>query len=145
MKKSKALEFRRHIESSAALQDDSTALESLWMFPKFEDLIGKTIDQGIRFRYNGKLYKTRQSVVIQDQYPPSISTAALFVRIAENDAGNTADNPIPFEKNMELNEGKYYLQNGITYVCTRKLDACYWNLNDVVGSYVDVINTISEV
>jgi len=37
---------------------------------------------------------------------------------------------------MELVQGKYYSENGVTYLCIRSLDASYWELSALVGNYV---------
>lgn len=138
MKRSEALAYRSAIESAASFFSDREALNSKWMFPTFSDLIGITVEEGTRFRYNGDLYKMRQTAVIQEIYPPSIDTASLYVRVSEDDQGSI-DNPIPFELNMELIENKYYTQNGVLYRCRESLNACYWNLSDVTGRYVEVV------
>lgn len=54
------------------------------------------------------------------------------------------DNPIPYNNNMELFEGKYYIQNGVTYICIRSTGtAVYNNLADLVGLYVEVYTEVS--
>lgn len=40
---------------------------------------------------------------------------------------------------MELEAGKYYKQDGAVYKCIRSLAACYWNLKDIVGNYVEKV------
>jgi hypothetical protein len=58
--------------------------------------------------------------------------------IAESDAG-TIDNPIAYEVNMELVEGKYYTEEGVKYLCVRALAQSVWHLADLVGNYVEVV------
>ena len=66
--------------------------------------------------------------------------AALSEEINETNAG-TKEDPIPYNNNMELFEGKYYSQNSITYKCTRNTEqAVYQDLSGLVGIYVEVAN-----
>lgn len=50
----------------------------------------------------------------------------------------TIDNPIEHSINMELIEGRYYVENNTIYLCTRSLAASYWPLSQLVGQYVEV-------
>lgn len=111
------------------------------MYPAWEDFIGKSLEVGFKVIYEDKLYKVKQKIetVLEDQYP-SITTAALYEEINESAAG-TLEDPIPYNNNIELEEGKYYSQKGVTYLCTRSTgQAVYNNLSDLVGIYVQAIN-----
>ena len=106
-------------------------------------LNGDMIAMNTKFQYNGKLWAARQSVVISEVYPPSIDTAALYVEVTEDYVDGveqgTLENPIPYEGNMVLEEGKYYAQDGVTYLCTRDTgNPVYHALKDLVGLYVEV-------
>lgn len=117
--------------------DDSEALKRKNYYPQWDDFIGKSLEVGFKVIYEGKLYKVRQKVetVLENQYP-SINTAALYEEINESAAG-TLEDPIPYNNNMELEEGKYYSQGGITYLCTRSTgQPVYHNLSDLVNLYV---------
>lgn len=62
----------------------------------------------------------------------------MYERIDEQHLGNLYD-PIPFEGNMELVEGKYYSQAGVLYLCTIGSGTpVYRDLNDFVGIYVEI-------
>ncbi len=79
---------------------------------------------------------------MQAQYPPSVDTAALYVGIVDTTVDGTLgtrENPIAFRLNMELEQGKFYKQDGAVYKCIRSLAACYWNLKDIVGNYVEKV------
>lgn len=103
---------------------------------------GKPILAGTRVQYNGKLWEARQDHNIASIYAPSLATASLWKEVVEdyNEEGEengTQDNPIPYEGNMALEEGKYYSQDGVVYVCTRSTGAPVYNaLRDLVGIYV---------
>lgn len=118
---------------------DKDALENKDIYLDFNSLIGETVPLGYKFTYEGKLYKTRQnSLLIQEQYKPSIDTASLYEEINEKNQG-TIDDPIPYNNNMELFEGLYYIQNEVIYKCTRSTGIpVFHNLSDLVGLYVEI-------
>ena len=115
------------------------ALSVKLLYPQWNTFIGKSLKQGMRVLYDSKLYNVRQEVatVLENQYP-SINTAALYEEINETNAG-TFDDPIPYNNNMELFEGKYYIQDDVIYKCTRNTEqAVYHPLSSLVGIYVEV-------
>ena len=58
--------------------------------------------------------------------------------IDETHAG-TQEDPIPYSGNMELENGKYYSQDGVIYLCNRDTEIpVYQELKDLVGLYVTV-------
>lgn len=102
---------------------------------------GQPIAMGVRAQYNGKLWECRQDHNIASIYAPSLATASLWKEVTEEGADvGTLENPIPYDGNMELEEGKYYSQDGVTYLCTRSTGVPVYNaLKDLVGIYVDVV------
>lgn len=134
--KEKARQLRALIVKAAVSLSDTDALKAKELF----DLWAVDVEYAIgkRLRYNGTLYKVRQAHTSQADWTPDIATS-LYEEVAEPGQGDTADNPIPYNNNMELFEGKYYSQNGVVYVCTRSTGiAVYNNLADLVGIYVAV-------
>lgn len=118
---------------------DGQALSVKLLHPEWEEFIGGSLSVGERVMYDDKLYKVKQEInpVLENQ-PPSIETAALYEEINEKHAG-TKEDPIPFNNNMELELGKYYSQNGVTYMCFRdSQQPVYQNLADLVGIYVQI-------
>ena len=99
---------------------------------------GKPILTGVRVQYEGKLWEVRQDHNIASIYAPSLATASLWKEVTEETADvGTIDNPIPYEGNMELEEGRYYSQDGVVYLCTRATGVPVYNaLKDLVGIYV---------
>lgn len=118
---------------------DNEALKVKSMYPYWNEFISKSLTTGMKVQYNDKLYRVRQDIAtVLENQPPSISTAALYEEINETAAG-TKDDPIPYNNNMALEEGKYYSQDGVTYKCTRSTgQAVYNSLKDLVGIYVEV-------
>ena len=118
---------------------DEEALAYTKYYPNWEDYINKSLPVNFKIQYNGKLFKTLQPVnpVLENQ-PPSIHTASLYTEINETHAG-TKEDPIPYSGNMRLELGKYYIQNGVTYLCTRDtINPVYHDLSALVGLYVQV-------
>jgi hypothetical protein len=123
------------------------ALEVQSWYPKLYETDGfkegDTLAMNTKFQYDGKLWAARQTVVVSSVYPPSIDTAALYVEVTEDYVDGveqgTLENPIEYSGNMVLEEGKYYAQDGVTYLCTRDTgNPVYHALKDLVGLYVEV-------
>ena len=120
--------------------DDNTALRMMEFYPTFQSLIGKTVKQGFKFTYGGKLWATVQpEMTIQAHYPPSVGMESLYAEICESHAG-TEDDPIPYSGNMALESGKYYMQDFEIYLCTRDtLISVHQPLKELVGIYVELV------
>lgn len=103
---------------------------------------GKPIFTGTRVQYYGKLWECRQDHNIASHFAPSLATASLWKEVTEEGADvGTIENPIPYDGNMELEEGRYYSQDGVVYLCTRSTGVPVYNaLKDLVGIYVELIN-----
>lgn len=120
--------------------DDAQALTVKAIHPQWSEVIGQTVKQGFRFLYSDVLYKVIQpdGLTIQDQYIPGEGTESLYVVINETNAG-TQEDPIPYAGNMALENGKYYSQDGVIYLCNRDTEIpVYQALKDLVGLYVTV-------
>lgn len=104
---------------------------------------GDTITMNAKVQHDGKLYAARQTHTITRVYAPSLDTAALWVEVTEDYVDGketgTLENPIAYTGNMILEEGKYYEQNEIVYLCTRDSGSpVYHDLQYLVGLYVEV-------
>lgn len=121
------------------ITDNKDAVKIKSLYPKWKDIIGKTVKEGYKFTYREDLYKVIQpELTIQEHYVPGQGTESLYERIDETHAG-TVDDPIPYDGNMELFNGKYYIQNDVIYLCTRDSGQPLYNpLADLVGLYVEV-------
>lgn len=118
---------------------DEQALTVKTIYPLWEKIIGQTVRKDYKFQYADKLYKTIQdNLLIQEQYIPGEGTESLYTVIDETHAG-TQEDPIPYDGNMELENGKYYSQDGVIYLCNRDTEIpVYQDLKDLVGIYVEV-------
>ena len=140
MKQSKLLALRALIEKSAVSLDDGDALDAVELFPAWAP--GTEYKQDARLRHEGALYRVRQAHTSQAIYPPGApGTEALYARVERPGQGDTPDNPIPYNGNMELLENKYYSEDGVVYRCIRSTGIPVYNrLADLVNIYVEVVS-----
>ena len=131
-----ALLIRQQINTLTV--DDNTALRMKDFYPAFESVIGQTVKQGFKFTHGGKLWRTEQpEMTIQEHYAPGMGTESLYSEVCETHAG-TLEDPIPYNGNMALESGKYYMQNSKIYRCTRDtVNPVYNALSELVGLYVE--------
>lgn len=132
--------IRSAMDNAAIVLTDEQALSSKELYPKWEDLMGQTVEMGFRFRWQDKLYKTKQkSYTFESHYVPGATgTESLFEVIDEGHEG-TYEDPIPYETNMEIFEGLYYSQYDVLYLCIRSSgQPLYHDLADLAGNYVEV-------
>lgn len=138
----KAQHLRPVMEQASQSLEDSVALTAKELFPKWENLVekGVEVEKGFRFQYDNKLYRTEQSTYkfVEHYVPGTVGTESLFSKVDKNHKG-TIEDPIPYEQNMEIYEGLYYSQNGVTYLCIRNSgQPLYHDLSVIVGNYVEV-------
>ncbi len=116
--------------------DDETALRMVEYYPDWT--AGTAYKAGDRLAYNGDLYKVLQAHTAQETWLPGTGTESLYTRIDEQHDGTKYD-PIPYNGNMALQSGKYYIQNNILYLCNRDTGQPVYNaLAELVGLYVEV-------
>ena len=67
------------------------------------------------------------------------NAASLWTEICETHDGTKYD-PVPYSGNMALENGKYYTQDGVLYLCNRDTgNPVYHPLSALVGLYVTVV------
>ena len=117
---------------------DTESLEMKDWFPEWEEKMGQQVNEGEKYQYGGKLWKVLQQHTVQENWKPGEGTESLYTEVSKGHAG-TKEDPIPYDNNMELENGKYYSQDGETYLCTRSTGIPVYNpLKDLVGIYVEV-------
>ena len=117
---------------------DEESLEVKDQYPEWESKMGQQVNVGEKYRYDGRLWKVLQQHTVQENWKPGKGTESLYTEVSESHAGTKKD-PIPYNNNMELENGKYYSQDGVTYLCTRDTGIPVYNpLADLVGIYVEV-------
>lgn len=105
----------KYIKSARVTADDPTALSGKELYPVWEaDIVVKEDE---RYQYGDKLYKCKQDHVTQAVYTPDIIPALWDVIDVEH--AGTLEDPIPYDPNMVVYNGKYYTYDGIVYKCIR--------------------------
>ena len=116
--------------------DDNTALRMTEFYPEWAS--GQSYTVGYKVQRNGKLWRVLQAHTSQAGWEPE-NAASLWTEICESHAG-TLDDPIPYSGNMALESGKYYMQDGKIYRCTRDTGNPVYNaLSELVGLYVEEV------
>ena len=114
--------------------DDNTALRMVEFYPEWAENAEYTA--GYKVQRNGKLWRCIQAHTSQIGWEPE-NAASLWTEICESHAG-TLEDPIPYSGNMALESGKYYMQDGKVYRCTRDTGNPVYNaLSELVGLYVE--------
>lgn len=132
----KAKALRALIEKGSSSLSDEEALSSVELFQHWK--AGEKYYKNDRMSYKGILYKALKAHTSQNDWTPDI-TPSLYTEVALPDAG-TIDNPIPYNNNMALEEGKYYIQNDVKYYCFRSTEIPVYNdLESLIAIYVEKV------
>ena len=127
------------VKQAKQVTDDQEALELQILYKSWDQQIGKQLNAGEYVQHEGKQYRVLQAHTAQSTWAPGNGTESLFVVIDKEHTG-TLDDPIPYDGNMELFNGKYYIQNEVVYLCTRDRGApLYHDLSSLVGTYVEEV------
>ena len=114
--------------------DDDTALRMLEFYPEWASDTDYTV--GYKVRRGGRLWCCIQAHTSQAGWEPE-NAASLWTEICESHAG-TPEDPIPYNGNMALESGKYYMQDGKIYRGIRDtVNPVYNALSELVGLYVE--------
>lgn len=121
---------------NTAQVDDNTALRMRSYYPEWQSGADYTV--GYKVQHGDRLWRCRQAhSAIVGWEPPNV--ASLWEQVCESHSG-AEDDPIPYEGNMALVAGLYYVQDGEWYRCIRDtINPVYHALRDLVGHYVEVI------
>ena len=95
---------------------DGEALKVKDIYPEWEELWGQALPAGFKLQYGDGLYKVVQAHAAQEGWKPD-ALPALYALVQDSHAGTLQD-PIPYQRMMLLEEGKYYTQGGKVYLCT---------------------------
>ena len=121
------------------------SLAKKYFFPAWEDLIGTEVDVQFRFCYEGTLYEVIQRHIPQDDWKPGTGTESLY-KVVQIEHTGTLDDPIQWVQNMVLEEGKYYTDKGVLYLCIRNSEiGMSFDLEVLVsGGYVQVVENLQN-
>lgn len=116
------------------------ALDYMAIIYPWDYYLGKSLEVGMLVVYEDKPWRVRQAHTAMEIYPPSLDTASLYETIDKEHSGE-ANDPIPYTPPMEIFKGKYYIEDGVVYKCTRDSEvALSHNLSTLVGLYVEIVN-----
>lgn len=102
---------------------DEQALDNMEWFPVWGDEnapMGLEVDAGFMCRNKTKeekeysLYKALQPHTLSAEWIPGQGTESLYAKVSLHKG--TKEDPIPYEQNMLIEEGKYYTQDGVMYI-----------------------------
>lgn len=131
-----AKKMRPLIELAVQSLDDETAIQAVALYPNWMSNTTYIVDH--RVRDGDKLYKCTQTHTSLPGWEPS-NTPAIWVCINETHLGSI-DEPIPYDGNMVLENGLYYSQNKVIYMCIRDtVSPVYHDLKDLIGLYVEIV------
>ena len=116
--------------------DDNTALRMRDFYPEWTPNTAYSV--GFKVQYKGKLWRVMQAHTSQNGWEPA-NAPALWEQINETHTGELTD-PIPYNGNMRLENGKYYIQDNVIYLCNRDtVNPVYNPLAELVGIYVEIV------
>ncbi|MDD7634073.1 MAG: hypothetical protein PUK20_03990 [Firmicutes bacterium] len=116
--------------------DDNIALRMVEFYQEWA--AGQDYTAGYKVQHGGKLWRCLQAHTAQTGWEPE-NTPALWTEVCETHAG-TLEDPIPYDGNMALESGKYYIQDYAIYLCNRDTGNPVYNpLAELVGLYVKAI------
>lgn len=133
----RARELRAIIVKAAQSLDNDIAVKAPELYDEWKP--GVSYIAGEKLRRNNRVCQVQenQGHTSQVGWEPE-NTPSLFKFIDEAHTG-TVDDPIPYDSNMELFEGLYYIHADVLYRCTRNTEIpVYHPLKDLVGIYVEV-------
>lgn len=113
--------------------DDNTAIRMRSFYPEWAENTAYAV--GYKVQYNGKLWRVVQAHTAQIGWEP-VNVPSLWTEVCETHSG-TLEDPIPYDGNMALENGKHYSQYSTIYLCNRDtLNPVYNKLADLVGLYM---------
>lgn len=133
------------IKQARQITDDQEALAVKCLYKNWNKQIGRELVVGEYVQHGDRLYRVLTTHVAQANWEPGVGTESLFVIVDKTHAGTKAD-PIPWNANMECEEGKYYSENGVIYLCVRASGiALQCKIVDVLGNYFQLAEGEVEV
>lgn len=117
----------------AQTADDNTALRMKQFYPEWAE--NTAYEVGNKVQYGGKMWRVVQAHTAQIGWEP-VNVPSLWTEVCETHSG-TLEDPIPYDGNMVLEDGKHYSQYSTIYLCNRDTIIPVHNkLAELVGLYV---------
>jgi hypothetical protein len=112
---------------------DDEAIQIKNIYPEWE--VGVEYTTRKKVQYKDKLYRCLYAHTSQADWTPDV-VPSLWTAIDEEHKG-TINDPIPYDGNMALENGKHYIQDYTIYLCIRDTVVPVYNpLAGLVGIYV---------
>ena len=122
-------------ELNSLTVDDNTALRMAEFYPEWASDTDYAV--GFKVQHHSRLFRCLQAHTSQEGWEPE-NVPALWEEICETHDGTLYD-PIPYDGNMALSAGLYYIQDHVIYLCTRDTgNPVYNQLAELVGLYVEL-------
>lgn len=88
--------------------------------PDWADYVGKSLPINFKFKYNNQPYQTIQyiNVVLSDQTPDIVYS---LYKIIDEEHDGTLEDPIPYQQQMSIEKGKYYIQYDVVYIAIQNM------------------------
>ena len=133
------------IKQARQITDDQEALAVKCLYKNWSKQLGRELVVGEYIQHGDRLYRVLTTHVAQANWEPGVGTESLFVIVDKTHAGTKAD-PIPWNANMECEEGKYYSEDGVIYLCVRASGiALQCKIVDVLDNYFQLAEGEVEV
>ena len=133
------------IKQARQITDDQEALAVKCLYKNWSKQLGRELTVGEYVQHGDRLYRVLTTHVAQANWEPGVGTESLFVIVDKTHAG-TIDDSIPWSNNMECEEGKYYSEDGVIYLCVRASGiALQCKIVDVLGNYFQLAEGEVEV
>ena len=115
----KAKEAIKYSINSLDLSNNDT-IKFIDYLPDWNDYVGKSLPINFKLQYNNQAYQTLQyiNVVLSDQTPDIVYS--LYAIINEEHEGTLKD-PIPYQQQMAIEKGKYYIQYDVVYIAIQNM------------------------
>ena len=133
------------IKTARQITDDQEALAVKCLYKNWSKQLGRELTVGEYVQHGDRLYRVLTTHIAQENWEPGVGTESMFVVIDKVHAG-TIDDSIPWNANMECEEGKYYSEDGVIYLCIRTSGiALQCKIVDVLGNYFQLAEGEVEV
>lgn len=134
----KALRRKGEINATGNTDEQAYEVKALYDYwPEIPD--GTYLEKGKRVNHSDELlYKVIQSHPKLSTMPPDTSSS-LFTPIPKPGEDGTKENPISWVQGMESEEGKYYVEDDVLYLCIESSGTgLYGNLKDLARYFEKV-------
>ena len=106
-------------------------------FPIWKE--GEPMPIGRKVSFNGSLFEVLQEHTSQSDWNPK--DAKSLYKVVQVTSNGTKADPVVWEQGMVLEEGKFYKDGEVIYLCIRDSgNPLYYSLDVLFGNYVDVVN-----